>query len=92
MQLDSFEVIGGQPLKGELQPQGAKNEALQIISAVLLTDDPQRNLEVLDACVILPEALKPVLGRINCWVADEAASPALMQRRLQALLDGHLDT
>lgn len=50
------------------------------LSAVLLTDDPQRNLEVLDACVILPEALKPVLGRINCWVADEAASPALMQR------------
>ena len=40
MQLDSFEVIGGHPLKGELHPQGAKNEALQIISAVLLTDDP----------------------------------------------------
>ncbi|MCE7926401.1 MAG: UDP-N-acetylglucosamine 1-carboxyvinyltransferase [Haliscomenobacteraceae bacterium CHB4] len=40
MQLDSFEVIGGQPLKGDLHPQGAKNEALQIISAVLLTDDP----------------------------------------------------
>ena len=39
MQLDSFEVIGGQPLKGELHPQGAKNEALQVISAVLLTDD-----------------------------------------------------
>ena len=39
MQLDSFEVIGGQPLKGELQPQGAKNEALQIISAVLLTNE-----------------------------------------------------
>ncbi|MEZ4892378.1 MAG: UDP-N-acetylglucosamine 1-carboxyvinyltransferase [Saprospiraceae bacterium] len=36
---DSFEVIGGQTLKGELQPQGAKNEALQVISAVLLTDD-----------------------------------------------------
>ncbi len=40
MQLDTFEVIGGQPLRGELQPQGAKNEALQIVSAVLLTDDP----------------------------------------------------
>ena len=39
MQPDTFEVIGGQPLKGELQPQGAKNEALQIVSAVLLTDD-----------------------------------------------------
>jgi UDP-N-acetylglucosamine 1-carboxyvinyltransferase len=40
MQLDTFEVIGGKPLKGELVPQGAKNEALQIVSAVLLTDDP----------------------------------------------------
>ena len=39
MQLDTFEVIGGQPLYGELHPQGAKNEALQVISAVLLTDD-----------------------------------------------------
>jgi UDP-N-acetylglucosamine 1-carboxyvinyltransferase len=35
----SFEIIGGSPLKGELQPQGAKNEALQIISAVLLTGE-----------------------------------------------------
>lgn len=50
------------------------------LNAVLLTDDPQRNLEVLDACVILPEALKPVFGQINCWVADAVASPALMQR------------
>lgn len=32
-----FEVTGGQKLKGEIVPQGAKNEALQIISAVLLT-------------------------------------------------------
>lgn len=39
MLTDAFEVIGGQPLKGELQPQGAKNEALQIISAVLLSAD-----------------------------------------------------
>lgn len=37
--MDSFEVIGGQPLSGDLYPQGAKNEALQIVSAVLLTDD-----------------------------------------------------
>lgn len=50
------------------------------LNALLLTDDPQRNLEVLDACVILPEALKPVAGRINCWVADQDTSPALMQR------------
>lgn len=35
----SFEVIGGQELHGELVPQGAKNEALQIICATLLTPE-----------------------------------------------------
>jgi UDP-N-acetylglucosamine 1-carboxyvinyltransferase len=35
--MPSFEVTGGKRLKGEIIPQGAKNEALQIISAVLLT-------------------------------------------------------
>jgi len=35
--MPSFEVIGGKKLQGEIIPQGAKNEALQIISAVLLT-------------------------------------------------------
>lgn len=40
MQRDTFEVIGGVPLRGDLHPQGAKNEALQVVSAVLLTDDP----------------------------------------------------
>ncbi|HEV7230754.1 MAG TPA: UDP-N-acetylglucosamine 1-carboxyvinyltransferase [Bacteroidia bacterium] len=34
-----FEINGGKRLKGELIPQGAKNEALQIISAVLLTPE-----------------------------------------------------
>ncbi len=38
--MHSFEVIGGKKLNGEIIPQGAKNEALQIISAVLLTADP----------------------------------------------------
>jgi len=37
--LNSFEVIGGKKLKGTIIPQGAKNEALQIISAVLLTPE-----------------------------------------------------
>jgi UDP-N-acetylglucosamine 1-carboxyvinyltransferase len=35
----SFEIIGGTKLQGEVIPQGAKNEALQIISAVLLTGE-----------------------------------------------------
>ena len=37
--MHSFEVIGGKRLKGAITPQGAKNEALQIISAVLLTPE-----------------------------------------------------
>lgn len=37
--MGSFEVRGGNRLKGEIIPQGAKNEALQILSAVVLTDE-----------------------------------------------------
>lgn len=37
--MHSFEVKGGKKLQGEIIPQGAKNEALQIISAVLLTPE-----------------------------------------------------
>ncbi len=39
MSSEAFRVHGNARLKGELQPQGAKNEALQIVSAVLLTND-----------------------------------------------------
>lgn len=35
----TFEVEGGHPLKGEITPQGAKNEGLQILCAVLLTPE-----------------------------------------------------
>nr|MBP7931535.1 UDP-N-acetylglucosamine 1-carboxyvinyltransferase [Chitinophagaceae bacterium] len=38
--MKAFEVIGGKRLQGEIVPQGAKNEALQILSAVLLTSEP----------------------------------------------------
>jgi UDP-N-acetylglucosamine 1-carboxyvinyltransferase len=34
-----FEVTGGKQLKGDIIPQGAKNEALQVICAVLLTKE-----------------------------------------------------
>ena len=35
--MESFVIEGGQPLKGSITPKGAKNEALQILCAVLLT-------------------------------------------------------
>ena len=37
--MNAFEVTGGKKLQGSITPQGAKNEALQIISAVLLTPE-----------------------------------------------------
>ena len=36
--MSSFEVVGGKKLSGTIYPQGAKNEALQIICGVLLSD------------------------------------------------------
>ena len=40
--MESFIIEGGRPLKGTITPQGAKNEALQVISATLLTSDEVR--------------------------------------------------
>lgn len=37
--MNAFEITGGRKLQGEIMPQGAKNEALQILSAVILTDE-----------------------------------------------------
>lgn len=44
----SFIIDGGHRLKGEITPQGAKNEALQVLCAVLLTDEPVRIKNVPD--------------------------------------------
>ncbi|MGB0279979.1 MAG: UDP-N-acetylglucosamine 1-carboxyvinyltransferase, partial [Flavobacteriaceae bacterium] len=38
--MGAFKITGGVPLSGAIQPQGAKNEALQILCAVLLTPEP----------------------------------------------------
>ena len=46
--MSKFEVVGGKRLKGELIPQGAKNEALQVICAALLTKERVRSSNVRD--------------------------------------------
>ena len=46
--MSSFEIIGGNKLKGEIVPQGAKNEALQVLCAVLLTSEKVRISDVPD--------------------------------------------
>ena len=46
--MQSFVIEGGYPLKGTIQPQGAKNEALQVICASLLTGEEVRITNVPD--------------------------------------------
>ena len=62
-----FEVIGGKKLSGEIVPQGAKNEALQIISAVLLTKEEviiQNIPDIIDVNLLI-ELLKEINVKVN---------------------------
>lgn len=46
--MESFIIEGGCPLRGTITPQGAKNEALEVIAAVLLTPEPVRITNIPD--------------------------------------------
>jgi len=37
--MGTFQIEGGKTLKGDITPQGAKNEALQVLCTVLLTSE-----------------------------------------------------
>lgn len=62
-----FEVRGGKKLSGEITPQGAKNEALQIISAVLLTAEEVviHNIPDIIDVNLLIELLKEMNVKVN---------------------------
>lgn len=61
--MGSFQVIGGKKLSGDITPQGAKNEALQIISAVLLTPEKVTISNIPD--IIDVNLLIELLGEMN---------------------------
>jgi len=61
--MNAFEVRGGKPLSGTITPQGAKNEALQIISAVLLTAEPVTIANIPD--ILDVNLLIELLGEMN---------------------------
>lgn len=46
--MESFIIEGGRPLRGTITPQGAKNEALEVVAAVLLTPEPVRITNIPD--------------------------------------------
>lgn len=71
--MSAFEVIGGKKLKGEITPQGAKNEALQIISAVLLTAEKVtiKNIpDILDVNLLI-ELLELLNIKVNRVLRNE---------------------
>ncbi|MFM2375335.1 MAG: hypothetical protein RLZZ165_432 [Bacteroidota bacterium] len=75
-----FEIEGGHQLNGEIEPQGAKNEALQVVCAVLLTDervvlenvpnilDVNRLIEVLETIGVEVKRMEP--GKISFCAKD----------------------
>ena len=84
--MSPFEVRGGKKLSGEITPQGAKNEALQIISAVLLTSEKVTITNIPDIIDVnlLIELLGEMKVKINrvdrntcVFQADEVDAPYL---------------
>lgn len=80
--MEAFLVEGGIPLKGTLEPQGAKNEALQVICAVLLTAedvvienipeimDVLKLIEILKGLGVTAERLQKGTYRFNASEVD----------------------
>jgi UDP-N-acetylglucosamine 1-carboxyvinyltransferase len=61
-----FKIKGGKKLKGEIVPQGAKNEALQIVSAVLLSAEPITIHNIPD--IVDVNKLIELIGDLGCKV------------------------
>ncbi len=72
-----FHVGGGNRLSGEVTPQGAKNEALQVISAVLLTAEPVEIRNIPD--IIDVNLLIELLREMNVKVEKKSANCYLFQ-------------
>ncbi|WP_353481044.1 UDP-N-acetylglucosamine 1-carboxyvinyltransferase [Haliscomenobacter sp.] len=72
MTLDAFEVIGGQRLSGEIVPQGAKNEALQVLCVPLLSSSKITisNVPQIQDVVLLVELLEGLGVKIERLSGD----------------------
>src|SRR5687768_12908572 len=73
----SFEVSGGKKLSGEIIPQGAKNEALQIICAVLLTPEKVTISNIPD--ILDVNLLIELLGEMNVMVERPQRDTCIFQ-------------
>lgn len=83
-----FRVVGGNRLKGEVTPQGAKNEALQILSAVLLTAqkvlvhnvpdiiDARKLIELLERLGVKATKVEPIISSAKAAMSSNTVSDA----------------
>lgn len=75
--MQSFEVRGGKKLFGEITPQGAKNEALQIISAVLLSAEKITVSNIPD--IVDVNLLIELLGEMNVKIDRQSRDTCTFQ-------------
>jgi len=68
--MGTFKIEGGKPLKGDVQPQGAKNEALQVLCPVLLTSEKVRITNIPD--IIDVNKLIALLGNLGVKIKKNA--------------------
>lgn len=75
--MNTFIVKGGRSLKGEINPQGSKNEALQIICATLLTSEKIRVINIPDIADV--NNLIDLLAGLGVKITRESRSTAVFE-------------
>ena len=75
--MGTFKIEGGKALKGDVQPQGAKNEALQVLCPVLLTSDKVRVTNIPD--IIDINKLITLLGNLGVKIQKNGPNSYTLQ-------------
>ena len=75
--MNAFEIRGGHALSGSITPQGAKNEALQVLCAAMLTDEPVTLTNVPD--IIDVNTLIELLGDMGVKVTRPTPNTIILQ-------------
>ncbi len=74
--MSAFEIIGNRSLSGTITPQGAKNEALQVLCAALLTDQPVTYKNVPD--ILDVNTLIELMGDVGVKVERPEANTVIL--------------
>jgi UDP-N-acetylglucosamine 1-carboxyvinyltransferase len=81
--MGTFKIEGGHRLKGEIHPQGAKNEALQILCTVLLTSEKVTINNIPD--IIDVNKLITLLGNLGVKMKKMARALSLFKQTTSML-------